>query len=144
VNDVRIETFTLANHAESINDTLYLMGAGWTIMRRPLGAQPAPTVFGMGLSVLTPWSETNTSNKLAVWLEDEDGNEQIWRVDASMEVGRPPGSTHGADIRSVLALNNVFVFPRAGGYRAVAELNGDPETRKIYPFRVHDVVVPAA
>ena len=144
VNMLDVEMFMLAHHAEAINGELYVMGAGWTVLRRPLGTPPPVSHFGVAGSLLVPWGETNKVHRLAVWLEDEDGTNVFWRAEASVEVGRPAGLTQGSDQHAVFAVDATFVFPRAGGYRAVLELNHEPATRKSYSFRVHDVMVRAA
>ena len=37
-----IEYVTVANHAEAINDMLYLQGAGWTDIQQPMGPKGQP------------------------------------------------------------------------------------------------------
>jgi len=135
-----IDILALANHAEAINGLLYLSGAGWTNVTRvyPVGEQPNPHHFGIGISVLVPWSEANDRHSLAVWIESEDGGEPLMKAaEGELEVGRPAGLPHGSDLRSVLAIDATVAFPRQGGYRAVVELNGD---RSTYAFTVTDRV----
>ena len=137
-----IEFLTLANHAEAVNGLLYLSGAGWSEHWRipnPDGSKP-PSRFGIGMSILIPWGEANRRHDLALWVESEDGGEPLMRVEAQVEVGRPPGLTSGVDLRSVLAVNGDIVFPEDGGYRIVAQLGdgeGEGRTRST-SFRVHD------
>jgi hypothetical protein len=137
-----IELFTLANHAEAINGLLYMSGAGWTNVRRDYaeGGGPTPHHFGIGVSVLVPWTEANQRHRLAIWVESEDGGEALLRAEGELEVGRPAGAPHGADQRAVLALESVILFPGPGGYRAVAEVDGD---RRTYAFSVVDNVAQA-
>lgn len=141
----QIELLTVAHHAEAINGMLYIMGAGWTDMRRPRppGSPPPATHFGVGLSVLTPWAGTNQQHRLAMWLEDEDGK-VVWRTDSTFEVGRPPGARHGSDQRAVVAIDANVAFQKVGGFRLVAELNDDSTSRKAYSFRIHDIAARAA
>ena len=57
----RIEYVTVANHAEALNGLLYLQGAGWSDIRvaqQPDG-QPGIAHFGIGVSLLVGWNETN-------------------------------------------------------------------------------------
>jgi hypothetical protein len=116
----------LANHAEAHNGLLYLSGAGWNnanLAFTPEGPS-TPFHFGIGISVLIPWTETNQPHQLEMWLEHEDGGEPLMRLEAELEVGRPPGIQHGTDQRAVMAVNVITVFPRPAGYRVVATLNG--------------------
>jgi hypothetical protein len=131
-----IEFVTLANHAEALSGLLYLSGAGWNdvIVAFPQDGPSAPFHFGVGVSILVPWTETNRRQRLSVWLEHEDGGEPLLRIDGQLEVGRPPGAQEGADQRTVLAVNAITQFPKTGGYRLIARLNGD-KTRTV-SFRV--------
>ena len=69
-----IEMLTLANHAEAINGLLYLSGAGWNRITRtyPENGEPNPHHFGIGVSVLVPWTEANRKHRLALWIEGVD------------------------------------------------------------------------
>jgi len=137
----QIEMLTMANHAEAINGLLYLSGAGWDQVTRayPEGG-PVPTNhFGIGVSVLVPWVETNRRHHLAFWIESEDGGPPLMRAEGQLEVGRPAGVPEGSDSRAVLAVDANVEFPRAGGYRLVAEIQGN---RRTYGFRVVDQVLP--
>ncbi len=132
-----IDLLTVANHAEALNGMLYLSGAGWTDLRRPVDPQgqvPA-SHFGVGVSVVVPWNETNRKLQLVIRIEDEDGG-PLMSVEGELEVGRSPGLPQGIDQRAVLAVDANLVFPHAGGYRVIAELEGK---RRSVSFRVHDI-----
>lgn len=132
-----IEFVTMASHAEAINGLLYLQGAGWTDVQRMTGpqGQPMPVHFGIGVSILVGWNETNTTYQVTIVMESEDGGEPLMRAEGMLEAGRPPGLPPGADMRSVLAVSGEVVFPKAGGYR-VAVMLGDQF--KSVSFRVRD------
>lgn len=125
-----IEYVTVANHAEAWNGLLYLQGAGWTEIQPPVqpNGQLGVAHFGIGLSILVGWNETNERFPLRLSLVHEDGGEPLIAADAQIEQGRPPGLTHGSDLRSVLALNVDAGFPRTGGYEVRAELAGQLRT----------------
>ncbi len=112
----QIETLILANHAESQNGLLYLMGGGWTDLNQVvMPGQPAPPFhMGIGLTILIPWTETNRRHHVTMLLEREDGGEPIIRLEADMETGRPPGAVEGADQRLVVAFNAEVQFPGLG------------------------------
>ena len=95
-----IEMLTLANHVEAINGLLYLSGAGWNRVTRryPKGGVPTPHNFGIGVSVLVPWTEANRKHHLSLRIEDEDQHEQT-SVNGELEVGRPAGVPEGSDLR---------------------------------------------
>jgi hypothetical protein len=90
--------------------------------------------FGIAVSILVPWDETNQPHHLALRIEQED-NTEVSRVETDVEVGRPPRLPAGSDQRVVLGLGVDIVFPTEGSYRVVATV--DEDTRSVN-FRVHD------
>ena len=138
----QIEFVINADHAEAINGKLYLQGAGWTDIVQPLGpgAQPGIVHMGLAVSILIGWNETNRRFPLTLTVTHEDG-EELTRVDAQVEAGRPPGIPVGSDIRSVLAIGAEIQFPKPGGYTLTATL--DDQTRSV-AFRVRQQAILAA
>jgi hypothetical protein len=136
-----VEFVLLANHAEAHNGLLYLSGAGWN--DAALGFTPegpsTPLHFGVGVSVLVPWTETNRKHHLQVRMEHEDGGEPLFGAAGDLEVGRPAGVQQGADQRAVLAIDGITQFPKAGGYRLVAQVNGGK--MRTVSFRVRNLGV---
>lgn len=132
-----IEYLLLADHAEAANGKLTVMGAGWTdAWRVRVPDAPIPiTHFGIGVSVLVPWTETNRPHHLVLRIEHEDGATEIGAIETDLEIGRPPGLPHGSDQRAVLAVNADIQFPLEGGWRVAARLG---EQTKTASFRVHD------
>jgi hypothetical protein len=114
-----IEYVTLANHVEAINGLLYMLGAGWTEVRPPVDPEGriGPVHFGIGVSVLVGWNETNQRFPLELTITHEDGGDPLVRVEGQIEQGRPPGLPPGSDLRSVVGLDADVQFPRSGGYQ---------------------------
>lgn len=131
-----VEFVTLANHAECANGLLYLSGAGFDQLYRPSAPEgQEPTVhFGIAVSVLVPWTETNRKHRVVITIIDDDGHSLI-QGDGELEVGRPPGTPPGSDLRAALAINFSMPCPKHGGYRVTAELGG---RGKSVHFRVVD------
>jgi hypothetical protein len=129
-----LEYALIANHAEAINGLLYLQGAGWTDIQPPVGpdGQQGIAHFGMAVSILVGWNETNRRFPLKLVVVHEDGDE-LASVHAQVEAGRPPGLAAGSDIRSVIAVNAEVQFPRPGRYEFRAELG---EKVRTTAFRV--------
>jgi len=71
--------------------------------------------FGIAVSVLVPWTETNRTHRFQIRIEYEDGGPPVVQMDGEVEVGRPPGAQDGADQRAVLAINTLTQCPKAGG-----------------------------
>jgi hypothetical protein len=133
-----IEMLTMANHAEAHRGMLYLSGAGWdnaVIGFGPDGGPSVPFHFGIGVSVLVPWTETNRPRRLELRIEHEDGGEPLVNLDGEIQVGRPVGIREGTDQRAVLAVSGELQFPRQGGYRLVARVDDSTRT---YSFRVQN------
>ena len=135
-----IEYVTLANHVEAINGLLYMLGAGWTEIHPPVDQDGniGPAHFGIGVSVLIGWNDTNQRFPVELTITHEDGGDPLVRVEGVIEQGRPPGTPPGSDLRSVLGLDADVQFPRAGGYEVRVSLPGQS---KSVAFRV---VVPQA
>ncbi|MDQ1713993.1 MAG: hypothetical protein QOE45_3443 [Frankiaceae bacterium] len=113
-----IEYVTLANHVEAINGLLYMQGAGWTDVRPPFDAEGrlGPAHFGIGVSVLVGWNDTNQRFPVELTITHEDGGDPLVRVDGQIEQGRPAGLPPGSDLRSVIGLSADVQFPTPGGY----------------------------
>jgi hypothetical protein len=138
-----IETLLIANHAESHDGLLHVMGAGWSTANQvSVNGQVPPLHFGIGLLVLVGWNETNERHRVLIYVEPEDGGTPLLRLEAELEMGRPPGVTAGMSQRAVLAFSGEAVFTEAGGYRLVAEL-GD-QTRFVSFRIVHSEAAPTA
>lgn len=136
-----VEYVTVANHAEALNGLLYLSGAGWTeanVARQPDGNLQIFS-FGIGLSVLIGWNETNQRFPLSVTVTGEDGGQPLVHLDAQVEQGRPPGLRPGQDLRSVLAVNCQIQFPGPGGYQVLADVGG---RKRSVSFTVHSPAQP--
>ncbi len=130
-----IEYVTVADHAEAINGKLYLHGAGWSDIMQPVGpgGQPAVVHMGIAVSVLVGWNETNRRFPLAITIVHEDGDE-IARIGAQIEAGRPPGITPGTDFRNLLAIVANLAFPKLGRYDVRAEME---DQQRSVTFRVN-------
>jgi len=135
----KIEYVTVADHAEAINGKLYLFGAGWTDVTPPPGPQGQPGVvhIGIAVSILVGWNETNRRFPLELTVVHEDGDE-LAKINAQIEAGRPAGLTPGADLRNLLALGANLTFPKLGSYEVRAHLG--EEVRSV-TFRVRGQAV---
>jgi hypothetical protein len=113
-----IEYVTMANHVEAINGLLYMQGAGWTEVRPPSDAEGrlGPAHFGIGVSVLVGWNDTNQQFPVVLTITHEDGGEPLVRIEGQIEQGRPAGLPPGSDLRSVIGLGADVQFPQPGGY----------------------------
>jgi hypothetical protein len=138
----QIELLTVANHAEAVNGLLYLSGAGWTDLFRPVHASGQVPVnhIGIGVAILVSWNETNQPHRITLRIENADGQVLV-NVQGDLEMGRPPGLAPGSDLRGVMAINGEVQFPSAGIYRVVATAGQDVRS---VTFRVHDAPRPAS
>lgn len=136
-----IEFVTVANHAEAINGLLYLQGAGQVQLPRMVTPEGStvPVAFGIGVSMLVGWNETNQAYPFELVIVHEDGGEPLVQTAVSMEAGRPAGMPPGADLRHVLAMNAHVAFPRPGGYQVRATLAASV---RAVSFQVRDMPAP--
>jgi hypothetical protein len=61
-------TLLLADHAQAVQNKLYVLGGGWSF------TGPGPTVMAIAIKIEVPWSETNRTHELALRLIDEDAH----------------------------------------------------------------------
>jgi hypothetical protein len=136
----KIEYLAVADHAEAINGKLYLHGAGWTDITQLVGPGGRPAIVHMGLaaSVLVGWTETNRRFPFELAVVHEDGDE-LAKINAQIEAGRPTGIPEGSDLRNVLAVNAEMQFPKAGTYELRAKLG---EQQRSVTFRVRRPTAP--
>jgi len=138
VDRARIEFVILADYAQVANGKLDMIGAGWTDHHRAvMNGQPAPSIIAIALSVYVPWNDTNRPHDLSVTVENDDGS-VLFKFDGKVNAGRPPQLPPGSGQYAPLAFSGITTYPKAGGYRVIARLNGNQDTRT-WPFRVHDV-----
>jgi hypothetical protein len=95
----------LCEAAQSVGGKLYILGGGFS---RVLLVQP-PITMALAVHVGIPWTEANQPYDVTVSLLNVDSTPvqiagQPIRVEARLEVGRPPGLQHGTP------LDNSFVF----------------------------------
>lgn len=113
----------LADHAESVNGKLYMVGGGWNVLRFP--ALPHEWGFHIALGLDVGWGETNQPHNLSVVIHDPDGVELGEGLSADFETGRPPGMPAGQDQRLVMSIGTTANFSTAGPHAAVVQVNGD-------------------
>lgn len=140
---------TLCNHAEAVNNLLYVAGGGINVLYTPPGAPPPYGVtVGIGLLVTVPWLKTNQQHKIEIILVGEDGQpvqlpvgqevSEPLSVVLAFNVGRPANLPAGDDQIIALATNLVNVpMPAMGKYEFALSVDGNPERR--LSFRVEQV-----
>lgn len=116
---------------------LYMLGAGWTHARPPLGV---PIPLALAIIVEIAWTEANKPFAITVELQDQDGKpvkpdgENPVRMEGRGEAGRPPGIAVGSALNTTMALPFGLVPLEPNGYVWVVEINGTEMARK--PFWV--------
>jgi hypothetical protein len=132
---------TLCNHAEAVNNLLYVSGGGINVVYVQPG-QPAPYLvsIGIGMLVTVPWMATNQQHKVQIRLLNEDGQPvqlpvapdvtEPLQLEMAFNVGRPPHLQPGDDQLIALAANLAGLpVPAAGKYLFEINVDGNPERR---------------
>jgi hypothetical protein len=120
---MRIGFLLLADHSESVNGKLYMVGGGWNMLRLP--ELPHEWGFHISLGLDVGWDETNTSHTLLVNVQDPDGVELGEGLSAEFEAGRPPGMPAGQEQRLVMSIGFNAEFVSSGPHAAVVQANGE-------------------
>jgi hypothetical protein len=140
----------LCNHAESVNNLLYISGGGIGSTLVPPGTNPPYTVnLAIGIMVTVPWNLSNQQHELEVQLVTEDGqpvlvssapdSAQPVQLRVAFNVGRPPTITIGDDQQVCLAANMPGLpLAALGKYEFIIRVNGSNERR--LPYRLQPMV----
>ena len=117
----------LADWAEAINGKLYIQGGGWSKVVAPTGS----ISFAIALQLLFEWTEANEPKDLRISLLTEDGHPYVpegaegpIEIVGRVEVGRPPGTTHGTPLDSTMAMNLGPLQVTPGRYDIVVDVEG--------------------
>lgn len=140
----------LCNHAEAVNNLLYIAGGGIDIVFVPPGASPPyPANLGIGIMATVPWDQTNQQHQIDIQLITEDGKpievpvglEGMRPLHArlAINVGRPAGITIGDEQHVCLAANlPALPIPALGKYEFIITVDGGNERH--LAFRVMPTV----
>lgn len=140
----------LCNHAEAVNNLLYISGGG-------IGGTPVPpgtnspyfVNVGIGIVVTVPWSLSNQQHEVEIQLVTEDGQPVLVQSEPdstqpvymrlAFNVGRPPTMTIGDDQQVCLAANMPGLpFAALGKYEFIVRVDRNNERR--LPFRLQPMV----
>lgn len=136
-----IETLMLANHAETQNGLLYMLGGAWSHHWRgaPAAGQPPPTSqIAVAITFLVENPSEASSFEFAVKITSSSGQEAM-TVGGNVQVQPAPGMP-GKYQRIAVAANAGVQFPTEGKYTLVAEVPGS-DTKSV-DFWVHDHPTP--
>jgi hypothetical protein len=116
------EWILLADHAEIINNKLYLMGGGWETLTVN---QPLPVTHPCAVAVAfsVPWNETNQRHDIEIEIADQDAK-TLARVEGQIEVGRPPGIPLGHAQRVPMAVNLGLTIEQLGTHIVSTRVEG--------------------
>lgn len=120
---MKVGFLLLADHSESVNGKLYMVGGGWNVLRLP--ELPHEWGFHIALGLDVGWDETNTHHELTVNLHDPDGAELGEGLVAEFEAGRPPGMPPGQEQRLVMSIATAAEFTTSGPHAAIVQADGE-------------------
>ncbi len=128
---MKVEWIILADHAETINNKLYLMGGGWETLTVNT-AFPLRHPCGIAVAFSVPWNETNQVHDIAVDIVDEDEAHELASISGQLEVGRPAGIRLGQSQRVQFALNLMLELNQPGVYAVKAKIEGQELDRAVF------------
>jgi len=118
---MRVEWLVLADAAEVVGNKLYLMGGGWD--RLTVTANfPVAQHFGIAISVLVPWEETEKVHDFVMDVQSPQGK-LLASIEAEFEVGKPSDPTPRLQ-RWQFASSVDLGLEGPGRYSVVIHLNG--------------------
>lgn len=140
----------LCNHAEAVNNLLYIAAGGIDTVYVPAGINPPyPVTLGIAVMITVPWSQASEQHKVDIELVSEDGEPvqvpvtpelmQPLRSTLTFNVDRSAGTEIGDDQHVCLAANLPgFPLSAFGKYEFIVRLDGQNERR--LPCRLRPVV----
>lgn len=128
-------TMLLCDSAQSVGGKLYILGGGWSIMRKT--EQPASMALAVKLAI--PWSQANEPHRVEARLVTDKGeaveqDDQAVRAEGDIEVGRPPGLRPGTPLDAAFVLNFQALVLEPGGYVWELRIHGNLVARA--PFQL--------
>jgi hypothetical protein len=138
---MQAEWLILADAAQVNGGKLYIMGGGWDQLN-VAHALPFTHRMGIAASFRVPWNETNQKHNVEIRLVTDDGEELV-KIAAQLEVGRPPGIPVGSDQRAQLAADLGVQFKKPGVYAIVALVEGEERSRTTFRVAGGQTVNPA-
>lgn len=126
---VTAEWIILADHAEVINNKLYLMGGGWDSLTVP--AVPHEYRLALAVAFSVPWNETNRQHNIEIEVSDQDGASLV-KIEGQIEVGRPPGIPVGHTQRIQMGVSLGTTLKSLGTYEVSAGVQGGERRRTTF------------
>ena len=134
VEHASIEYLLLADHAESLNGKLYVMGGGWDQLTSSDLSGPAKLSIACGVQI--PWNETDDDHRLSLIVEDSDNNPIAPALQVGFKTGRSPSMVRGSSAHVPFAVRADIQFPSPGTYVVAATLDDRPDLGRRLPFHV--------
>ncbi len=131
---MKLEYALVADHAEIVHGRLFLMGGG----RDVFTADKVPALLRVALAVgvRIDWDETNLGHNIVITVDNEDG-QQLVRIEAAVNVGRPAGLPPGSSQLAQFASSLPLRVEKFGGFRvSVSAGVGADAIQHSIPFRV--------
>lgn len=124
LTSIRAEFVFVADAAQAGGGKFHALGGGWSRLQLPGPDEPSLPFFVV-VSILVPWSRTNSPFGLRIEIRDADGQvlDELASRDA-VEQGRPPGLRPGSDQRLMVALPVQPSELEPGVYSVVALVDG--------------------
>lgn len=119
---MNVEWLVLADAAEVVGNKLYLMGGGWDRISVHTDF-PVAQHFGIAISVLVPWEETDKVHEFVMDVQSPDGK-LLATVEAEFEVGRTADGRPRPQ-RWQFASSVDLSLDSPGRYSVVIHLNGN-------------------
>lgn len=126
--DISIEFLILADFAQVVGGKLHMMGGGW----HRINVQKFPHVqsFSVAAAISVPWAHTNEKHNINITMVDEDGQQELFKIDGVFEVGRAPGTKPGSSQRLMMAFTvNSLKFTEPKVYSIISFVDGQEMRR---------------
>lgn len=136
-NSIRVEACLLCRSLEVVDNTLYILGGGWSTV----GFFAFPGVlqsFFVAVRLIVPFTETNYELEFEVRVEDADGRNVLPHpLRPKVTVGRPVDLVRGEEqsVHMPLSFQNIEI-PHAGTY-VVRFIYQDEELARTSMTAVH-------